>query len=395
MTTRRNRARAFRSGASTLLAGAFVFAAVESASAQSGFWQLFAPRAAPAPAPQPQAAKSRPARRDLPTPKLSLRGPRILPEAAQGPITIVVSTDRQRLTVYDGDKSVAETTVSTGVKDHPTPHGVFAVIEKQIFHRSTIYDDAPMPYMQRLTWSGIALHQGHVTGRPASHGCVRLPQEFARDLFRFTRRGMRVIISREDVKPAPLVGFAQIVQAPARRYVMGDAVQQALVPGEIEPPHATVGQAQVGAARDIVSAAPISALINRKTGKLYVRRDFRPLFEVPVTIDEPNQPIGAHLLVAQPASGERRLAWSAVSVPSRTREALLSGANGRGASDFQAPALGYQPNAEEALKRIHLAPGTAARLATLLGPGASLIISDDGARGKESWDGTNFIALVE
>ncbi len=395
--SQRTQKAAFRSGVSALAAGAaFVLAGVDTAAAQ-GFWSLFAPQ----PPQQAQAPRLAPAAkprvRDLSTPA-RYKNPDLktsnglLPVAAKGPVTIVVSTDRQHLTVYEGDRPVSDTVVSTGVADHPTPHGLFSVIEKQVFHRSTIYDDAPMPFMQRLTWSGIALHEGKVTGKPASHGCIRLPAAYAKDLYRYTRRGVRVVISREDVKPVPLADFASVFQAPPRRYVMGDEVETARTPGEVEGPNTSVGQYKVKTTVDLAAAMPISVLVNRKAGKLYVRRNFKPLFEVPIDIDQPDRPIGAHMFVAQ-AAGEGATAWSSLSVPGRTREAMLGDAVGKKAGDVSS--FGVAPNAADALKRIHIAPGVAARLAGLVGPGAVFIISDEGARNKESWDGTNFIALVD
>ncbi|MFO1134050.1 MAG: L,D-transpeptidase [Rhodoblastus sp.] len=393
--TQRTRKAALRSNVSALVAGAaFALAAADTAAAQ-GFWNLFAPQpAAQAPRSAPVA---KPRVRDLSTPARYKnpdlkKSAGLLPASASGPITIVVSTDRQHLTVYDGDKPVSDTVISTGTADHPTPHGVFSVIEKQVFHRSTIYDDAPMPFMQRLTWSGIALHEGRVTGRPASHGCIRLPAAYARDLYRFTKRGVRVVISREDVKPAPLTDFAGVFQTPPRRYVMGEAVETARTPGEIEGPNATVGQYKVKTTLDLAAAMPISVLVNRKAGKLYVRRNFRPLFEVPIDIDQPDRPIGAHMFVAQ-AGEEGRTAWSSLTVPGRTREAMLGDAVAKKAGDLSS--FGVAPNAADALRRLHIAPGVAQRLAGLVGPGAVFIISDEGARNKETWDGTNFIALVD
>ncbi len=120
----------------------------------------------------------------------------------QGPLTIIVSISKQRLTLYDGMKPVTTTMVSTGVAGHETPTGIFTVIQKDRFHRSNIYSDAPMPFMQRITWSGVALHEGHVTGRPASHGCIRLPQAFAMKLWKITKLGVRVIVANEDVSLA-------------------------------------------------------------------------------------------------------------------------------------------------------------------------------------------------
>jgi hypothetical protein len=117
----------------------------------------------------------------------------------KGPLTIVVSISRQYLTLYDGLNPIATTTVSTGIAGHETPTGVFSILQKDLHHHSNIYDDAPMPYMQRITWSGVALHEGHVTGRPASHGCIRMPQAFAIRLWKMTRLNVRVIVAYDDV----------------------------------------------------------------------------------------------------------------------------------------------------------------------------------------------------
>ena len=136
-----------------------------------------------------------------------------------GPLTLVVSIPRQRLTVYDGTNVLATTPVSTGVPGHKTPTGVFSVIQKQRFHRSNLYSAAPMPFMQRITWSGVALHEGHVTGRPASHGCIRLPRAFAMQLWKATRTGVRVIVSEQEVVPLETDAPEALVPAPAPRPV--------------------------------------------------------------------------------------------------------------------------------------------------------------------------------
>ena len=317
----------------------------------------------------------------------------LLPAESTGPVTILVSTDRQRLTVYDGDTQVAQTVVSTGVADHPTPHGVFSVIEKQVFHRSNLYSDAPMPFMQRLTWSGIAMHEGHVTGRPASHGCVRLPMAFAKELFRYTKRGARVVIAREDVSLGRTDALDQLTNPGARTFVMGEQADAGRFAGEVAPPDAGISVERARPRRDIVSASPVTVLISRKSGRLYVRRAFAPVMEVPVTIDNPEKPLGAHLFVAHQAQQPGAVAWSTASVAGRMREAML--ADRAGAKADTPAAMALEPSASEALQRIHLAPGTAARLRAMMSNGAALIISDDGARGRESWTGTNFIALAE
>jgi len=123
------------------------------------------------------------------------------PREAGEPIMAIVSIKSQQVTFYDADGWILRAPVSTGTKGRETPAGVFAVIEKEKEHYSTMYDDASMPHMQRITWNGIALHGGPLPGYAASHGCVRMPFGFAEKLFDKTRIGMRVIISPEDTEP--------------------------------------------------------------------------------------------------------------------------------------------------------------------------------------------------
>ena len=106
-----------------------------------------------------------------------------LPPRRNGPLQIIVSLDKQQLTLYSGGEVIAHSRVSTGQRGHSTPTGVFSIIQKDRWHRSNIYDDAPMYFMQRITWSGVALHQGVVPNYPASHGCIRLPEAFAKQMW--------------------------------------------------------------------------------------------------------------------------------------------------------------------------------------------------------------------
>jgi L,D-transpeptidase-like protein len=122
--------------------------------------------------------------------------------AAGEPIMAIVSIQSQQVTFYDADGWILRAPVSTGTKGRETPAGVFALVEKKEDHRSNMYDDAWMPHMQRITWNGIALHGGPLPGYAASHGCVRMPFDFAAKLFDKTRIGMRVIIAPND--PAPV-----------------------------------------------------------------------------------------------------------------------------------------------------------------------------------------------
>ena len=117
----------------------------------------------------------------------------------------IVSLRRQQITIYDTAGWILRAPVSTGQSGRETPAGVFSVIQKEAEHYSNLYDDAYMPHMQRLTWSGIALHGGVVPTHPASHGCIRLPYEFAERLFDIASLGMRVIVAPADVAPVSIV----------------------------------------------------------------------------------------------------------------------------------------------------------------------------------------------
>jgi L,D-transpeptidase catalytic domain len=117
------------------------------------------------------------------------------------PPVAVVSLGAQTLTLYSGTDVIAQTPISSGMDGYRTPTGVFSIIQKNKYHESNLYSNAPMPFMQRLTWSGIALHAGKLPGYRASHGCVRLPYDFAERLFSMTRMGARVIVSPDGVAP--------------------------------------------------------------------------------------------------------------------------------------------------------------------------------------------------
>lgn len=128
--------------------------------------------------------------------------PQIAPERS---VVLVVSLDEQRAYVYRNGIAIGVSTISSGKAGKETPTGVFAILQKNKDHRSNLYNDAPMPYMQRLTWDGIALHGGHLPGYPASHGCVRLPQAFAEKLFAITRFGDSVVVANAKASPASVV----------------------------------------------------------------------------------------------------------------------------------------------------------------------------------------------
>ena len=121
------------------------------------------------------------------------------PEVApSGPVVVVVSLPEQRAHVYRNGLRIGVSTVSSGKPGHETPTGTYPILQKRVEHYSNLYDNAPMPYMQRLTWDGIALHAGRIPGHPASHGCIRLPREFAELLYDVTSHGTTVVVADES-----------------------------------------------------------------------------------------------------------------------------------------------------------------------------------------------------
>ena len=265
-----------------------------------------------------------------------------MPVVPPGPLHIVVSVDAQRASLYANGELVASTKVSTGTKSHPTPMGVFSVIQKNRHHVSNLYG-APMPYMQRLTWSGTAMHTGPLPGYPASHGCIRLTNEFAQLLWKATRIGARVIVTREDIKPAdfaharlfarkPAVALDQPADAKATLVRTADAtgtVPLATAPDAAKPaePAAAPVETTTFDGRPTTADAapsakgierrtrPVSIFISRKDGKLYVRQGMEPLFDMPITVGAPDQPIGTHVYTAMEFK-DGAMRWTAMSIPS-------------------------------------------------------------------------------
>lgn len=161
------------------------------------------------------------------------------------PLLALISLKDQRVTIYDKDGAILHSPVSSGQTGYETPVGIYSVLQKEAEHYSNRYDDAAMPFMQRITWTGVALHAGALPGYPASHGCVRLPYQFAERLFPLTKLGMRVVISRYDVapaavshpllfKPAPLAEAPAVVSKTSQQIARADDDQMKL--GAALPP---------------------------------------------------------------------------------------------------------------------------------------------------------------
>jgi hypothetical protein len=325
--------------------------------------------------------------------------------AAKGPLQIVISVADQSISVYDDGSLVAHSSVSTGVPEHPTPLGIFTVISKQRWHRSNIYSNAPMPYMQRITWSGIALHAGPLPGYPASHGCVRLKEDFAIRLWRLTRRGTRVIIAPRDVQPveiaSPRLPQAKPKAADAPQVTAAIVSDNTMIeaagssspstsPEDSQPP-----QAGAQAADSKRKTIPISILVSRKSNKVFIRQGFTNLLEAPVTIRDPDAPLGTHLFTLMSARPEDPTArWTVMSIPEGHR--APQGSTKRSTKQAVKQTVKISPHepspqkANAALDRIEMPPDAVERIAELLTPGSSLIVSDNGIS-NESGPDTDFI----
>jgi hypothetical protein len=327
----------------------------------------------------------------------------------KGPLQIIISTADQQISLYDNGALIARSSVSTGVQGHPTPLGVFSVISKERWHRSNIYSGAPMPYMQRITWSGIALHAGVVPGHPASHGCIRLTNDFAIRLWHLAKRGTRVIIARDEVRPLEIANShlfvstskaAPVLPEPSAVTVTGNdnntapATHGALL-SNAETPEATdlqiPGSMPAGIARQ--KAVPISVFVSRKLSRLFVRQGFTPLFDVPVKIQNPEQPLGTHVFTAMDSQNAgTSIRWTVVSLPEQ-----LPPAKKREARIKQivatAPSVMLPDKANEALDRIEIPREAIEQISQLLTPGSSLIISDYGISDETGTD-TDFIVVM-
>lgn len=187
------------------------------ADVQEAVIQQIAP---PPVAPQVAPLVAQPVRPQLPPP---------VADVLQSGVLVVVSKASQRMHVFKDGSHWGSSPVSTGKRRHSTPAGVFPILQKRVFHRSNIYSNASMPYMQRLTWRGIAIHAGYVPGYPASHGCIRLPRSFAKALFDLTKADRTTVV----VTNAPLrseqgaVTLALNSQAPAAMPAAGNGVVMA------------------------------------------------------------------------------------------------------------------------------------------------------------------------
>lgn len=501
-----------------------------------------------------------------------------------GPLVLSVSLRKQRVAVYDANGLVTEAPISSGRVGNATPTGVFSILEKKRMHYSNLYHNAPMPNMQRITWSGVALHAGELPGYPASHGCIRLPHAFSKRLFEMTKMGARVIVSNDPVEPQPLrhealfaahpvasrvahavmpvsvtrvanagetgsinsvIGVSSATAAPveaapsisqrvadlranrkgelarleadiatalakkqelteaakadaamadarhaalkiaknswqvaaqnekkarqaladaeanlakfARRILkmtsvsaergavlqseedqletkvldLNDAVAQASREAKIasdamaeaerlthdadakrrktiaelstaSDSHAKAIEADAAAKRrEAKRNHPVHVFISRKTGKIYARQGYEPILESPVTITNPDQPIGTHVytaLIVDPVTSD--VSWNVASVPTLPKE--VGGALPKEKAKREAMLelersatirARTEQTAERALSRVSIPDEIRAQIEDVMKPGSSIIISDNGAS-NETGKYTDFIVSV-
>ncbi|HRY06535.1 MAG TPA: L,D-transpeptidase [Hyphomicrobiaceae bacterium] len=233
--------------------------------------------------------------------------------SVEGPVSIIISLPDQLVHVYRNGVRIGISTCSTGKKGHETPTGVFTILEKDKHHHSSTYDNAPMPNMNRLTWSGVALHAGHLPGYPASHGCIRLPMKFSELLFGVTHVGTPVIIANASSQPRNVVHPGLVLADYAVREF--DKVQSKLKGRQADwAAHVTTASAP---ASIVVSSADMQGIL-LVNGAVVAQR--------PVTIRDPAAPLGSNVFMLKGAdTSVRGLAWQEISYDASARGNSLWG----------------------------------------------------------------------
>jgi len=271
--------------------------------------------------------------------------PKVSPE---GPVVVLVSLPLQTLHVYRNGILVGRSTVSSGSNDHQTPTGVFTILEKKKTHRSKKYDNAPMPAMQRLTWSGIAMHSGNLPGYPASHGCIRMPYDFSMLLFGITGNGGTVVIG-DETDPQP-----HFAENPGVMLAPKDFTPDMLKPlanGEYqwEPERSRTG--------------PITMLVSAADRTIYVYRNGEPIGRAAIEV---NGRLGGHV-------------FTLLEGVTAEESALAPGRAARKWMSVQSDAASRDDDASQLAKRVRMSPEFAGKVYDTLTPGATIIVTDQPA----------------
>lgn len=271
-----------------------------------------------------------------------------------GPIVVVVSLTEQRAYVYRNGIEVGVTTVSTGRPGHATPTGIFTILQKDKDHHSSKYNDAAMPWAERLTWDGVALHAGGLPGYPSSHGCVHLPSEFARLLFQISPMGMTVVVAAEREAPEDVVHPAAI------------APVDATTGAEDELPRLAADEDQRWQP-DKSPQGPVSILMSGADQRALVFRGGVEIGRARLAIRDPRTPLGTHAYVMLEGAGDGKDGWAPGEPNPRWQAVGLTGYAGAKA----------QPAGASPLDRLSLPPGFAKSVYGILAPGATLVVTDE------------------
>lgn len=385
----------------------------------------------------------------------------LIKDESKDPVQVVISLPKQQLTVYRGDKALTTSKISSGKPGHTTPSGVFSILERKVRHFSNIYRGAPMPFMQRLTWSGIALHaSSSVPNHPASHGCVRMPHSFAPQLFQATSKGAHVVIANEDGVAPTEVRHANLFQPTP------------VTPKDFDQVEAEWAAVKAGQTidEDEKSAKPVRILVTRRTGRelfmevqrmlnelsfgagdvdgwmgpdtaqairrfqatygmekngmmspelvtklyevlgrgeplnghLYVRQNFKPVFDVPVLIKGGDQPLGSHVVTAMHFEpGAERTRWLGITLKKGSGKNATYGRSAKkkkkqDVNDVVLTEAPEQPSSlEDALDRMVIPDDVRQRISLMLTPGSSLAISNNGISRETTPKGTDFVLLMQ
>jgi hypothetical protein len=255
-----------------------------------------------------------------------------------GPVVIIVSLPGQRMYVYRNGVRIGVSTVSSGTKGHATPTGIFTILQKKIRHESNIYKGAQMPHMQRLTWTGIAMHAGHLPGYPASHGCVRLPTDFAEKLYSVTGNGTSVIITDDKFAPGETAAPDRLLSGKT-----GAPSTPALAEGQFEwhPEDAPTG--------------PVSIILSTSDQQAYVYRNGIEIGRAAVSMVGLGQDLGSHVYSALDKFD-----------PNGRREWMSTASFGRS-----------QPlDIKELVKVVTITPKFLEQARAAVSPGTTLVITD-------------------
>lgn len=361
---------------------------------------------------------------------------------APEPLQIYISLNNQQLNVFRGLERIRSSNISSGKNGHATPRGIFSILEKRKKHHSNIYNNASMPYMQRLTWSGIALHESnHVPNYPASHGCIRMPKNFSKSLFKLTSYRDHVIISPEKTLPRAVdhpALFQPYIDLQAN-FALRDSVSEfdfKIAPNinkttsnkplriyiTRQSPSKIVSNIQLSLKQLLIYDGKIDGALGQNTmkavvefkklygyepngkidekfrtnlaqkaerpmlssGVIKVRQNHLPIYEANINFDKPTQPLGSHFLVTYQYE-PHKTKWIGSTISTKIPRSIVRFHNLN--IDRKKRIIA---NTNNVLSRFKIPSKTRDQIEKMLTPGSSLTISDNGI-GTETGKGTDFI----